>query len=388
MRVLVAHNFYRSDAPSGENAVVEEEISHLREAGVEVEEFTAHSDSLSRASARDKLRAGAAAIHSPKVGAELERRISRARPDVVHVHNVFPLLGPAVLRTATRSDIPVVQTVHNYRHSCVNGLHFREGRTCLDCHGRHVQWPALQHGCYQGSRPHTLPMVISGAANRDIWQTVARFIALTPFMRDHLVKQGLDPHKISLRPTAVEDLGQSRVPQPDAPLLYLGRLEASKGLELLLDSFALAKTSRELWIGGAGPMAGTVKAAASRDPRVRYLGALNKEGVADALKRSAAVVVPSLCLEGFPRVVAEAFAVGRPIVTVTGGSVESIVGHSQGWSVPPEKVHFGAALEQLTYEELSQRGEHGRRYYDRLCEPKKSLQRLLALYDSVANPAT
>lgn len=383
MKILVAHNFYRSDAPSGENSVVVAELAQLRKSGLKVEEYVARSDSLVGGGIGLRARAAVSAIHSQRVAAEVSSRLRDNRPDVLHVHNVFPLIGPAIIRTAVRMGVPVVQTIHNYRHSCVNGLHFRDGSACTDCVGRLTPWPAVKHGCYQGSRLHSVPMAASSVINRGVWAQVSRYIALTPFMRTQLVNQGFDPTRVVVRPTPSDDLGRTPPPGANAPLLYIGRLDSAKGIPLLLDAYEGSHTTRPLWIGGTGPQADRVEAYARKDSRVRYLGGLDAQGVRLALQGSAAVVVPSLCLEGFPRVVAEAFSVGRPILTVAGGSVGSIVGSDLGWTVAPETSTLRKALEDLSVEEILKRGLNGRRYYEANCEPTQSMHCLLRIYSGV-----
>ncbi len=106
---------------------------------------------------------------------------------MVHLHNVYPLISPYVVRVAARAGVPVVHTVHNYRHGCVNGLHLRDGHTCTDCIGTRLGLPAVQHGCYRGSRLQTVPMAIGQVVHRGTWDDdVARYLALTPFMSDLL----------------------------------------------------------------------------------------------------------------------------------------------------------------------------------------------------------
>ena len=94
MKVLVAHNRYRSALPSGENAVVEDDISALRSAGVEVLPLIADSDSIPGLGIGGKLGVASGPIFNPAGVARMQRMLSVHRPDVVHVHNVFPLLSP------------------------------------------------------------------------------------------------------------------------------------------------------------------------------------------------------------------------------------------------------------------------------------------------------
>lgn len=45
----------------------------------------------------------------------------------MHIHNTLLLLSPAVVRAAKRCGVPVVQTLHNFRLFCPNGILLRDG---------------------------------------------------------------------------------------------------------------------------------------------------------------------------------------------------------------------------------------------------------------------
>ena len=269
MRVLVAHNFYRSSAPSGENQLVRAEVALLREGGIDVVEMFEDSDTISGGVA-GVLRAASGPVYSPSGVRRFERLLESARPDVVHLHHVQPLISPWVVRVAGRYGVPVVQTVHNYRHGCANGLHLRDHRVCTDCVGTRLGLPAVEHGCYRDSRVQTVPVALGMVTHRRTWRKgVARYLALTPFMRDMLVTYGLPADRITVRPTWVPDPGSAGDPGRD--VLYVGRLDEAKGIDLLLDAWAQAQRrglhpQQRLVVAGDGPLREVVSAAAERRP--------------------------------------------------------------------------------------------------------------------------
>ncbi|GAB3993786.1 hypothetical protein GCM10029992_06370 [Glycomyces albus] len=140
MKIVIAHNRYSSAQPSGENTIVDYEIGALREAGVEVVPFLRSSDEIASLPAHRKAALAVSPIHAASAQRDLAALIERERPDLLHLHNPYPLLSPSVVRTAHRHGVKVVQTIHNYRHDCVNGLYFRDGHDCTDCHGK--RWNA------------------------------------------------------------------------------------------------------------------------------------------------------------------------------------------------------------------------------------------------------
>ncbi|CAM5278357.1 hypothetical protein STENM223S_11494 [Streptomyces tendae] len=118
MHVLVVHNRYNSAQPSGENNVVDQEVELLRAAGHRVGVFERRSDDIAGRSLPGKAAVPLLVPWNPAVRSELAARLRAERPDVVHVHNVFPLLSPAVLAACADAGVPAVATLHNYTQIC------------------------------------------------------------------------------------------------------------------------------------------------------------------------------------------------------------------------------------------------------------------------------
>jgi glycosyltransferase involved in cell wall biosynthesis len=282
------------------------------------------------------------------------------------------------VRVAARAAVPVVQTIHNYRHGCVNGLHLRDGQVCTDCLGTRLGLPAVRHGCYRGSRLQTVPMTIGQVVHRGTWdEDVARYLALTPFMADLLARTGVPRDRISVRPTWVPDPGAP--PPPGSDVLYVGRLDEPKGADRLLDAWSLAGSERQLVFAGDGPLGDRVRA----DPRVTALGQVSPQEVGRAMDHAAYVVVPSRVFEGYPLAVAEAFARGRPVLTVSGGSVGTIVDDATGWVVEPTAEALAEALRTITDDDVAARSAAARARYLAESTPEQGLASLLAAYDAV-----
>src|SRR4051812_3063042 len=124
MRILVVHNRYRSSMPSGENRVVDDEVEMLQDTGLEVETFFRNSDDIEDFGPLKKAALAISPTYSAEAVRDFRQVITERRPDVVHLHNPFPLISPWVVRVAKDAGIPVVQTVHNYRMSCPAGTFF------------------------------------------------------------------------------------------------------------------------------------------------------------------------------------------------------------------------------------------------------------------------
>jgi glycosyltransferase involved in cell wall biosynthesis len=386
MRVLVVHNRYRSALPSGENRVVDLEVATMAEAGVEVETYFQESDDIASFGPIAKAAMAVRPTYSFADTTAVRRLIRRFRPDVVHLHNPYPMISPAVVRVAKAEGVPVIQTVHNVRHACVAGSFFRDGAVCEDCRGRTLPIPAIMHGCYQGSRVNTLPMAVAATLHRSTWQHVDRFLPISEFVGSVLRSVGIPDERITVKANGIVD------PGPPAPIgdgyLFFGRLDPEKGLGLLLDAWSAAELpNQRLTIAGDGPLRAEVEAAARANPTIDYVGLLDRDGVQQALRQSAVVVVPSLWYEGLSITALEALAAGRPVLSTWMGSLAELI-DGVGWVVEPKPTAFADGLRASV--DGDARASFGAAARDRYCanfERDHVMRTLLAIYGEVAAPS-
>lgn len=325
--VLAVHNEYRR--PGGEDEVFAEETALLEAHGHRVVRYRAHNG---RASEMGRGELARDTFWNPTAYRELRAVIRRERPRLVHFHNTFPLVSPAGYYAASAEGVPVVQTLHNYRLLCPNGLLFRDGSPCEECLGKPVPWPGVVHGCYRESVAATGLVAAMLSAHRAIgtWKRgVSEYVAPSAFARRKFVEGGLPADRITVKPNFVgRDPGAGSGAGGYA--LYVGRLSAEKGVETLLSAWGSARVGlMPLKVVGDGPLAGTVARAAGENTLVEWLGHKAPGEVRSLMKRAAVLVVPSECYETFGRVVAESFAAGTPVVVADVGAAAELVEHGR-----------------------------------------------------------
>lgn len=384
MRVVIVHNRYRSGTPSGENRVVEQDIALLRSAGLEVLPYLRDSDEIAQYGARERLALVGRPVVSFRALAELDQIFADFRPDVVHLHNVFPLVSPAVIRLARARGIATVQTVHNYRHSCPAGTHYRAGQLCHDCSRERVAVACVRHGCYRGSRIQSAIMAGALALHRRSFERLDRLLPVSRFVATRLIAAGFAASQVVVHPNSVPDPGEP-APMGDG-FAFLGRLEQSKGIELLMHAWlasGLDGTSR-LVVAGDGPLRSQMEDFAASCRSVDYRGAVSAQEAGAIIDESAAVVVPSLWYEALPLVVLEAFSRGRPAVVSDLGSLASVVDGRTGLRFTPSVQGLADALVAAHAPEFAHRGQAARLEYLANYTPQCRVDTAIKIYRDVA----
>jgi glycosyltransferase involved in cell wall biosynthesis len=395
MRIVVAHSRYRSAAPSGENRVVDQEAAALAGLGHEVELFERRSDDIAGWTAARKATLPAAVVWNAGVRRDLGAVLRSRRPDVVHVHNTFPLLSASVLYACRDAGVPVVATIHNYKLACASGDFFRDGAVCHDCaHGPPVG--ALRHGCYRDSRAATAPVALAAVAHRRAWQTlVSAYACISASQRDLLRGVGLPANRVFVRHNMIPagPVAQA-VSRPE--VMYAGRLDPAKGVPVLLagwDRYLASGGSPglSLVIAGSGPLEPEVRAWAATRPSVRLAGQLDPDACAAAMAAARAVVLPSAWEETFGLAAVEAMALGvAPVAAAHGAFPELITDGVDGVLFRPgdpaalAEVLGRADANRAEFEEY---GAQARKTYEQRFDPADSLQGLLEIYRyAIANP--
>lgn len=322
LRVLSVHNRYQ--IRGGEEEVRDAERSLLETMGHTVDIY---EDSNDRVAEMGSMQAAIQTVWSSTAYQALQRQLDQHQYDVMHVHNLFPLISPAAYYAAKEKQIPVIQTLHNYRLLCPNALFFRDGRVCEDCLGKPIPWSGVQHACYRESRAATGAVAAMLATHRFLktWQQqVDLYIALTEFARKKFIEGGLPSEKIVVKPHFVDPdpgIGQGT----GGFALYVGRLSVEKGLDVLLSAWKQLQGKIPLKIVGDGPLSEAVAAASQEMPAVEWLGRLPMQTVYELMGEARMVIVPSKWYETFGRVVIEAFAKGTPVIVSNLGAIAELV---------------------------------------------------------------
>jgi glycosyltransferase involved in cell wall biosynthesis len=392
MKILIVHDDYK--IPGGEFTAVRQHIDLLRGRGEKVILYLRDNSEIFDYAFRHKATFLLKTLYNRATSEEIRSLIRRERPEVAHVHNVFPLISPSVYRTLLNEGVPVVQTIHNYRFLCPNGLFYREERICERCkHGNTLH--AVRLKCYRESYILSSLYALTIAIHRKLgtFDSIGRFIALTDFVASKLSESGLIPaDKIcvlgNFLPNPLPEPSSSKGRPPYA--LFLGRLSPEKGLKTLMQAM-VGLNGVWLKIAGEGPQEEALKAMAQLHglQQVEFLGRVSGDVKWKLLTEAMATVVPSLWYEAFGLSAIESLAAGTPVVASRLGGLASIIRHGQNGLL----FEAGNALDlrkQLIRlyehpEETLTMGKHARSEACRTFSAGRQYEELMSIYKALIN---
>ncbi len=324
MKILQVHNYYQ--LAGGEDTVVANEKALLEEHGHEVIPFYKRNDEIDDYSFVQKAKLLKKTTWSNENYAEALSILKRVQPDVCHVHNFLPLISPSIYQACRDAGVPVVQTLHNYRLICTNGLFLREGNVCEDCLGKSA-YSAVRKKCYRDSMAQTYAVarMIEKNKARNVWNNlVDAYFCFTDFAKEKFVTHGLPTDKLFVKsnfvktPKAIETSSTK-----EDYFIYVGRLESNKGVLLLKE----ISTQLQLSVKVVGE--GDLTAELEEVPSIELLGKRPHEETLELIQNARALLFPSLCYEGMPMTILEAFAHKTLVISSDLGAMQAIIQHGK-----------------------------------------------------------
>ncbi len=380
MRVLVVHNFYQ--IPGGEDSIVREELSMLQQNGLEVDLFSVTNTDI-------KGRIGSVAtalqvIYNPRARHALAKKLTEFLPDIVHVHNFFPLLSPSIFDACVDAGVPSVLTLHNFRILCPTAL-LQADDTDRTRSLRHSCWWTVPKKVYRNSAVATLALASMIEFHKWVgtWtRKVDRFIVLTNYAKRTFIDGGLPAERITVKPNCVaRPVASDSLPRNGA--LFVGRLDEQKGISVLLRAWQ--DVDYPLRIIGDGPLSDVVQQSGNN--RITYLGRQPPNVVRQEMQAAKFLVLPSVGNEMFPVTVLEAFASRLPVICSDLPSLRELVEPGvTGLVFPPRDAEaFAAQVRLATSGTLSvdQLGRDAQDIYEERYTPEMNFNQLIGIYKSL-----
>jgi glycosyltransferase involved in cell wall biosynthesis len=275
--------------------------------------------------------------------------------------------------------VPVVQTLHNFRLMCLNGLFLREGRVCEDCQGR-LPWRGVVRKCYRGSGAASAALARMLTLHRGLGtyrHKVARYIALNDFCRNKFIEGGLPAEHIVVKPNFVDFAAPAALPRQG--FLFVGRLAREKGVQTLAGAAVLLPDA-SVRVAGDGPESALLDGVNG----ITRLGSLPGEAVRQEMNRAMALVIPSIWYETFGLVVIEAFATDLPVIASRIGALAVLVRDGETGLLfepgNPQDLATKMAWALAHPEAMASMGRKARAQYEAEFTAERNYAQLMAIY--------
>jgi starch synthase len=262
------------------------------------------------------------------VYAELLRR--KPDVDIIHVYNTQQL--PAAVHYSRKHRTKVTATLNNLAPICTNPSEYVEGE-CADCR----PWDSL--ACVL-RRPGPLAMRafmpvhwLESLLLHRLSRRAEGYIALSEATRKCYLDAGYSAERIKLIPNMFDPGLSAPTVSPrdgrDKIVLYVGRLEVEKGVQVLIKAFALLDGDKKMYIVGKGDYEVQLKQLVREmdlEDRVTFTGFIDQNEIDGYYDLADVFVHPALWPEPFPRTILEAIAHRLPLLVSSSGSSASIIG--------------------------------------------------------------
>ncbi len=391
MKIFAIHNFHRTGRPSGDDQVFRAETALLEAHGNEVIRYTVCNDDFDNAGAFGKLRNAFGMLWSGKNYRAVKQLIREKQPDVVHIHNFFPLLSPSVIYAAKRSGVPVVATLHDTRFICPCATSIRGTKLCNLCGDGHYL-RMCKYRCFKGSGFQSFIVALVFKYHRirkSFYRQIDRYICLNDNQIKLLTDIGFDEKKIVKKYNFVKDTEEGTTVKTDTLppryAVYYGRIGEEKGIRFLMKAWN--DLDVPLVVMGTGPLADEFKRWADTKDNVHFLGYTEHDKCLNIVKGAEFVVFPSVCYEGCSMVQIEAMSLGKAIVaTDLGFSQESIKDGYNGMKFPlGDEKAFADKVRELwdAPEKCVSMGSNAREEYRQKYMSEDNYKQLMSVYVTV-----
>ena len=392
MKILLAHNSYQQ--PGGEDVVFGQEAALLADAGHEVVTFTRSNNDLRLHGVVNRAAALAGSVWSSRTYREVAAIVRERKIDVAHIHNTHLVMSPSVVWACHDHDVPVIQTLHNYRLLCAASSFYRDGGVCEECVSHGLR-QAVRRRCFQQSRARTSGVVVNIAVHRALgtWEkAVNTFIALTPFAKRKFVEGGLPAERVVVKPNFVSpDPGYSD--KRGNYIIYAGRLTPEKGVLTLVNAMREVPPDIPLMIVGDGPARPQLEQSISDSglQNVVVLGPRTRVETLGLIKGARLLIFPSEWYETFGLTIIEAMACGVPVIASRIGVVtDTITDGSTGLLFAPADHHALANTIARAWndpESMRSISRNARREFEAKYSAERNLRQLLAIYSRTLDQA-
>lgn len=390
MKLLLIHNSHRSGSSSGDDVVFKKESKLLEQYGHKVIKINPSNDEFDKQSSLRKIFTILQVPWSFTYYKKIKRLLIQEKPDIIHLHSFFPFISPSIFYAACSEDVPIIQTLHDFRYLCPMAFMMRKGKICDECKdGGYFQ--SITYGCFKGSKLQSIPIAFMLKLHwylNTFKKKIDGYICLTESQRKIYLDAGFGDQKLFLKPNFVDDTFEQETYRDGEYAVFIGRLGEEKGLRTLISAWKNLPDI-PLKIVGDGPDARTFKSLVD-DLTIRNIEFLGYKPYLECRKilyNARFLVMPSIWYETFGLTIIEAFSHCKPVITSNLGAMADLVKDKvTGLLFTPMSTNELAEKVRWLWnhpEECKRMGQNARKEYEEKYTPEKNYEMLMRIYKKV-----
>lgn len=311
------------------------------------------------------------------------------RIDLAHLHIYYGKLTSSILPVLKSCDVPIVQTLHEYKLVCpVYTMHDKKG-VCHSCSDNKF-YMSLIKKCNRNSYARSAVSMVESYCSilAGSQKLVDCFITVSDFQKNEILKMGFDEDKIQTVHNFIEYKNYRVELSNQGYFLYFGRVEKIKGVEVLLKAFEILKNIKLIILGDGEYLIYAKNYCKENNMNnVEFVNHVEPERVAKYVQGAIATISPSTWYETFGLTLLESLSCGKPVIASDiGGMTEILTEGSDGFFVEPGDVN--QLVERIKYLSdnpaiVQEMGLNGRRKVEEKFSPDAHMSKIKGIYGSL-----
>lgn len=330
-------------------------------------------------------------LYSFKAKKKFDQLIRDFKPDIIHIHNIYHQISPSILTVAKKHNIPIVQTLHDFKLICPNYSLYSKNTICEQCK-KYRYYKCVFRKCIKNKFWPSL------VATKEMYfhklikiyeNNVGLFLAPSQFVRDKILQWGIIKEKqITVLPEFIFPYEKPNTLAHGIYILYSGRLIKGKGITTLVSAMKNIKNI-ELHIAGKGPLEEELRGLVKKENinNVKFLGFLNLQKLQQQILNSQFTIHPSKMYETFGLSILESYNLGKPVIAANLGAFKEIVQHKKTGLLfkagnindLTSKINYLLQNKDL----ISRMGENAKYFTHQKFNPEDHYQKLMKIYQSM-----
>ena len=339
---------------------------------------------------RTKLRVVERVLYYKDAQSYIEQLIQDTKPEIAHIQQIDHEISPSIIPIIKQHNIPIVQTLHDYKPVCPNTNFFSHGEICERCAGKNFYYATLKK-CKRGA---LMPSILASAEayfqklTKIYEKNVNLFIVPSKFLENKLTQYGYQGKMIQLPHFVNLDMFIPSTEKSDY-FIYFGRLVALKGVRTLLKALEHVKTQKILFIIGEGELESQLKDYARQHNinNVQFKGYMPTQDLIPFIQKAMFTIFPSECYENYPMAIVESLACATPVVGSNLGGISELIDHGQTGLLFEPGNPFDLA-EKIQYlvdhsDRAAEMGQNGRKQVEHANNPQQYYEKIMQLYQNL-----